>query len=136
HYAFLHGARHNALVLVVIMAAGALIRHSFVARHKALVQRRPVPWGYAVAGCAMLAALMVALAPAPSPAIPTAAAPSFAQVREVIERRCVVCHNVQVVNKDVQLHTPALIAQHAQRIYQQAVVQRSMPLNNATQMSD
>ena len=35
---------HNWLVLVLVMLAGALIRHSFVARHKALVQGRRVPW--------------------------------------------------------------------------------------------
>ena len=46
------------------------------------------------------------------------------------------CYNEQVVNKNIQLHTPALVAQHAQQIYQQAVVQKLMPLNNATQMSD
>jgi uncharacterized membrane protein len=48
----------------------------------------------------------------------------------------VLCHNAQVVNKDVRLHTPALIAQHAQQIYQQAVVQKTMPLNNATQITE
>ena len=44
HYGFLYGAAHNWLVLVLIMLAGALIRHFFVARHKALVQGQPVPW--------------------------------------------------------------------------------------------
>ena len=34
------------------------------------------------------------------------------------------------------LHTPALIRQHAQSIYLQAVVLKLMPLNNATQISD
>ena len=48
HYGFLYGAPNNWLVLVAIMLAGALIRHSFVARHKALVQASPcrgaTPW--------------------------------------------------------------------------------------------
>ena len=47
HYGFLYGAPNNWLVLVGLMLAGALIRHSFVARHKALVQGKPVPWRYA-----------------------------------------------------------------------------------------
>jgi uncharacterized membrane protein len=136
HYGVLHGARHNGLVLVALMAAGALIRHSFVARHKALVNGWPVPWGYAIAGCLVLAGLVAALAPAPTPASAAAPAVSFTQVQRVIEQRCVACHNAVTVNKNVQLHTPALIAQQAQPIYQQAVVQKRMPLNNVTQMTD
>jgi len=61
---------------------------------------------------------------------------SFSQVRAVVVQRCVMCHNEQVANKNMQLHTPALIAQHAQQVYQQAVVLKAMPLNNATQISD
>ena len=53
HYGFLYGAAQNWLVLVLIMLAGALIRHSFVARHKALVQGQPVPWLYAGVGTAV-----------------------------------------------------------------------------------
>jgi uncharacterized membrane protein len=137
HYAFLYGATRNWLVLVLLMAAGASIRHSFVARHKALVEQRPVPWGYAIAGCVVLAGVVIGLAPAATTTASAAApAPTFTQVRQVIEQRCVMCHNAQVVNKNVQLHTPALVAQHAQQIYQQAVVQKLMPLNNATRMSD
>ena len=33
-------------------------------------------------------------------------------------------------------HTPDLIRQHAQNVYQQVAVLKVMPLNNATQMSD
>jgi uncharacterized membrane protein len=136
HYGLLYGAPRNWLVLALLMAAGALIRHSFVARQKALVEGRRVPWGYAIVGCAMLAGVVVALAPAPTPAAAAAPVPGFAQVRGVIEQRCVACHNAAVVNKNVRLHTPGLIAQQAQPIYQQVVIQKSMPLNNATQMTD
>ena len=45
HYGLLYGARHNWLVLVLVMAAGALIRHFFVARHKALVQAQAAALG-------------------------------------------------------------------------------------------
>jgi uncharacterized membrane protein len=140
HYGFLYGARHNWLVLVLLMAAGALIRHSFVARHKALVQGRRVPWEYAAAGTALLVGLAVWLRPAPLPAAaPVAAgapAPTFAEVRAVVEQRCVLCHNAQVQSKNVALHTPELLAQHAQAVYQQSVVLRLMPMNNATQITE
>ncbi len=133
HYGWLYEGPHAWAVLVVLMLAGALIRHSFVARHRALVQGRRVPWEYAAAGTALIAGLALALAPAPAP--PQAALParvSLADVQAIVGRRCVACHNAQVQNKGVALDTPALIQQHAQQIYQQAVVLKLMPFNNAT----
>ena len=38
--------------------------------------------------------------------------------------------------KNLRLDSTALVEQHAQAIYQQAVVQKLMPMNNATQMTD
>ena len=138
HYGFLHGAPSNWLVLVLLMLAGALIRHSFVARHQALVHGRPVPWAYAGAGIVFLGVLSIWLAPAPAPAPKEgAAAPvTFTDVRSVVEQRCVLCHNAQVISKNVQLHTPELIVKNAQAVYQQAVVMKAMPMNNATQITD
>ena len=136
HYGALYGAQHNWLVLVLMMLAGALIRQSFVLRHGALANGRPVPWRYAVAGVLLLLGVMLWLRPAPLPA-PAAPAPAgFTQVQAVIEQRCVLCHNAQVLNKNVALHTPELIRQHAQAVYQQAVVLKLMPMNNATQITE
>ena len=137
HYGWLYQGAHNWLVLVLLMTAGALIRHSFVARHKALVQGRRVPWEYAAAGTALIAGLAVWLAPAPQPPAPPAPAKvSMADVQAVVGQRCVLCHNAQVQQKNVALHTPELVKQHAQQIYQQAVVLKLMPLNNATQITE
>jgi uncharacterized membrane protein len=139
HYGWLYQAKHNWLVLVLIMLAGALIRHSFVARHKALVAGKRVPWEYATAGTLIIIGLVVWLAPAPRPAAaaaPAAAAVSMAQVKTVIDQRCALCHNAQVQQKNVALHTPELIKQHAQAVYQQSSVLKLMPMNNATQITD
>ncbi|MGE0311815.1 MAG: urate hydroxylase PuuD [Lautropia sp.] len=139
HYGFLHQGPNNWLVLVLLMLAGALIRQSFVLAHKARTAGRRVPWEYAIGGTALLLALALWLAPAPPSAETQAAAArpaSFAEVREIVERRCVLCHNAQVQNKNVALHTPALIGQHAQAIYQQVSVLKLMPLGNATQITE
>ena len=137
HYGWLYQAKNNWLVLVLMMLAGALIRHSFVARHKALVAGKRVPWEYATVGTLIIIGLAVALAPAPR--APAAAAPTavtLAQVQAVVQQRCVLCHNDQVQQKNVALHTPELLKQHAQAVYQQASVLKLMPLNNATQITD
>ena len=76
------------------------------------------------------------LAPAPAPKAAAAAPVSFAQVQAVVAQRCVMCHNEQLINKNIQLHTPELIAKNAQALYQQAVVLKAMPMNNATQITD
>jgi uncharacterized membrane protein len=137
HYGWLYQAKNNWLVLVLIMLAGALIRHSFVARHKALVAGKRVPWEYATAGTLIIIGLVVALAPAPrAPAAAAPAAVGMAQVKAVIDQRCALCHNAQVQQKNVALHTPELIKQHAQNVYQQSVVLKLMPMNNATQITD
>ncbi len=139
HYGWLYQGPHNWLVLVLLMLAGALIRHSFVARHKALVEGRRVPWEHAVIGTALLIGLAIWLAPPPQAAIAAARSakpPSAAEVRAVIDQRCVLCHNAQVQQKNVALHTPELLKQHAQAVYQQVVVLKLMPLNNATQLTE
>jgi uncharacterized membrane protein len=61
---------------------------------------------------------------------------AFAQVKAVIDQRCTLCHNAQVQQKNVALHTPELIKQHAQNVYQQVAVLKLMPMNNATQITD
>ena len=139
HYGWLTQGKHNWAVLVLLMLAGALIRHSFVARHKALVLGKRVPWEPAGGGVVVLLGLVVWLAPPPPSAAAVAATGrpvSFAQVQAVINQRCTLCHNAQAQQKGIALHTPELIQQHAQAIYLQAVVQKLMPMNNATQISD
>ncbi|GAB4559773.1 MAG: urate hydroxylase PuuD [Rhizobacter sp.] len=136
HYGFLYSGPYNWLVLVVMMLSGALIRQSFVLRHKALATGQPVPWAYAIVGVVLLAGVVTASMPAPSPTAPAAAAPpTFALVQQVVSQRCSMCHNEQVASKAIQLHTPELLARNAQAVYQQAVVLKLMPMNNATQMT-
>jgi uncharacterized membrane protein len=137
HYGWLYQGSTNWLVLVLLMLAGALIRHSFVVRHKALASGKRVPWEYATAGTVVLVGMAIWLAPAPVPKAAAAAAPpTLAEVKAVLDQRCAMCHNEQVQQKNVALHTPALIKQHAQNVYQQSVVLKLMPLNNATQITE
>lgn len=135
HYSMVYSAPHNWMVLIAMMLAGALIRQFFVLRHKGVTN----PW-YPAAGIALLLGVAAAIAP---PGLDKAAAPSaplgaqdIGQVRQVVAQRCMACHNAQLANKGVQLQTPELLKSHAQAIYQQAVVQKTMPLNNATGMTD
>ena len=77
-----------------------------------------------------------ASAPAPQPAKAAAPAADFAAVSKVIEQRCYMCHGAQVQMKNVRLDSPEGVKQHAQAIYQQVVVTRQMPMNNATSITE
>ena len=136
HYGFTYGAKHNWAVLVAIMAAGALIRLSFALRHRALTDGKPVPWRYAGAGVLLLAATVFAVAPPPAAPAVAAAPATFAEVQAVVEQRCVMCHGAALQSKNVRLDSAGEIARHAQAIYQQAVVLKAMPMNNATQITE
>ncbi|HRK38349.1 MAG TPA: urate hydroxylase PuuD [Burkholderiaceae bacterium] len=142
HYSFLYTHEHNWLVLLVMMLAGALIRQFFVMRHGYKLGRNRNPAPYAVAGGALILATIVAMAPAPRPAAPTAAqgtapaAAGYAQLQPVLVQRCLVCHGEQVQMKNIRLDTPDALKLHAQAVYQQVVVTRQMPMNNSTGITE
>ena len=129
HYSMTYSAENNWLVLVLIMLAGALIRQFFVLKHKGIR-------GYKFFAAGAIILLGVAIWMAPPPAPPAPPAPKFAEVQTIINARCAMCHNAQVNQKNIQLHTPELIAKNAQAMAQQSVITRIMPLANATQMTE
>lgn len=131
HYSFVYDAPNNWLVLVLMMLAGALIRQFFVLKHKGAWK-----WQYWIIGAGIILAVAVALAPKPQPALANAAPVSFAQVQHIVQERCLMCHAGAAASKGVRLDSASEIVSHAQAIYQQVVVLKAMPLNNATQMTD
>ena len=140
HYAMTYRHDHAWAVLAVIMLAGVLIRHFFNLRHRGRIEYK-----YPAMGLALLVGVAVAIAPpAPvaSPAVADASA-QFAQVKAIIDARCVSCHadrptqpGFTAAPLGMALTTNAQIAQHAAKIYQQAVQLKAMPLANLTQMTD
>jgi uncharacterized membrane protein len=137
HYGFTFGAKYNWVVLVAIMVAGALIRMSFALRHKALAYGKPVPWHFAAIGTLILVGVVIAVRPEPQAVAAAGAAEvKFDEVQAVVTQRCVMCHGPAMQSKNLRFDSPDEIAKHAQAIYQQAVVLKTMPLNNATQITD
>ncbi|MGO0790287.1 urate hydroxylase PuuD [Herbaspirillum seropedicae] len=145
HYSMTYNAPHNWVVLLVIMAAGALIRQFFVLRHKGVYN-----WWYPGIAVGLLLAVIVWMSPlmqarpvvvAASSSFSSSEGGAFAQVQQVIQARCIQCHAAQptlmpVPGKGVLLDSPEHISQHAQQIYQQAVVQKAMPLGNMTHITE
>jgi len=139
HYSFTYTHKYNWIVLLLIMLGGAAIRQFFVVRHRFKLgnARNPIP--YALFGIAVLGLTIVWMKPEPAAAPAPGAAVqkiSFGDVQKVLEQRCYMCHGAQVQMKNVRLDTADQVAAHAQAVYQQVVVTKIMPMNNATGITD
>jgi uncharacterized membrane protein len=136
HYSFTYNHPQNWLILIGMMFAGAAIRQFFVMRHGFKLGRNAHPWPYAAAGVVVLLALIVWLRPAPVQAVAVPDVVSYAQLKPVIEQRCVMCHGEALQSKNVRLDSPEALKQHAQTVYQQVGVTKLMPMNNATGLTE
>ena len=85
HYPMTYANAKGWLVLGVLMLAGVLIRQFFVLRH-----RGQVKWWLPATGLALIALLMVLMAPKQVDA--SGEKVSFATVRSILQQRCIACH--------------------------------------------
>jgi uncharacterized membrane protein len=138
HYAATYSHKQAWAVLTLIAAAGVSIRHFFNRKHKGVYA-----WQYPAIGAVLLGIVAWWTAPRilPLPALKEPA--TFDQVRAIVGQRCIACHSpmptfqgIAQPPAGVVLNTPQAIEQNAQRVYQQVVVTRIMPLSNITQMTD
>ena len=147
-------ANQNAVPVLVILViiAGAVIRHFYNVRH---ADHSGSPWwAWGVAALALWTAFYVAMASSPSgrerlglPPIKQAeAAPAPAtvpqRVVDIVSGRCAMCHaaepvwdGIQIAPKNVRLDTPEEIIRQADAIRVQAVLTHAMPPNNVTDVS-
>ena len=142
HFPATYAAPLNALVLALLMVAGAAARHVMIgkgpSRRWAIV---PLLGAFVavfvftrqVAG--LLGSIAGAHAPGPAPA--------FAEVQTIVQTRCGTCHSrtpsaagFASAPSGVTFDDPASIRRLAMRIYQRAVVTRTMPLANMTGITD
>ncbi|MBD8512225.1 urate hydroxylase PuuD [Photobacterium sp. 2_MG-2023] len=165
HFPSTYGSEYNWLILAGLAVFSILVRHYFNTRHGS----QKFAWTMPVAALGMIALAFVTSpyaskmgetsAPAASaPAVkaesataqaetdsaqPASSGVSFAQVNEVIQIRCSVCHSAQPTHAafstapaGVILDTPEEIKVNAPRIVAQSVQTKVMPLGNLTQMTD
>ena len=142
HYAMTYRHEHAWLVLAFIMAAGVFIRHFFNLKHKGRIE-----WRYPVLAWALLVAVAVAIAPAPAARVVRSAqvdpAAQFAQVKAIVDQRCVSCHAAKPTQAGfatapagIMLDSAGQLRQHSAQIYKQAVQLKAMPIGNMTNMTD
>jgi uncharacterized membrane protein len=151
HYSFTYMHPQNWLVLILMMFAGASIRQFFVMRHGYKLGRNGNPLPYALVGVLIILAAIVWLRPASATVAGSSATSSIAspayltgatgqndykKVQVVLAQRCYLCHGETVQMKNVRLDSPQNVKLNAQNMYQQVVVTKIMPMNNATGITD
>ncbi|HJV02829.1 MAG TPA: urate hydroxylase PuuD [Burkholderiaceae bacterium] len=151
HYAMTYSHAYSWALLGAIIAAGVLIRHFFNLRHHGRTA-----WGFPAAGCAILLAVAIVIAPRPAAHAAqiaqggvsgdehaaAVAAPEFGRVQAIINQRCVSCHSATPTQPGfatapagIMLNTPEQIHQNAAKVNQQAVVLKAMPIGNMTNIT-
>ncbi len=139
HFHMIYSHSSEWILLVLMMAAGVLVRHYFVLRHKGQSH-----WGFlAAAGC-LIVGVAVFVAPPASPFADPQSGTKNATIEDVegiVAARCLTCHSEKPVMmpmapKNLKFDTRVLIEQNAAIIYTLVVKQKTMPLGNVTQMTD
>jgi uncharacterized membrane protein len=137
HFPATYGHSWSWLVLVALMTIGAWIRHFFNLRHAG----RTV-WWIPVTAALGIAVVAVAIRPddGSGSAPAGAAAVPFARAQAIVQARCVPCHSAQPTKVDaaplgIVFDNPQQIEAQASLIERVAVSSKTMPLGNATGMT-
>ena len=143
HFPALYGHRWNWLVLLVLVAAGASVRHVLNIRWTFAAWKPALAGTIAASVIAIWGLLAMGSATPDTVALDSSAPATFEEVRHVIDRRCAVCHSERPTDltfgstpAGVMFDTPQQIMTHAARIRERAAVSRTMPPGNKTAITE
>ncbi|HEY8165502.1 MAG TPA: urate hydroxylase PuuD [Gemmatimonadaceae bacterium] len=143
HFPSVYSSRYTWVLLLVLIASGAAVRHLLNIRFT-FAAWRPALAATIVASVVVLYAVLHFGTRAPVAVAADVSRPvTFAEVRHVIDRRCAVCHSAQPADLTfgpapggVMFDTPEQIVARAARIQERAVVTRTMPPSNKTNITE
>ena len=142
HYPLAFASEWNWVIASLVFLMGVTIRHWFNTHHARLGHPH---WTWAVTLLIFIALVWLSVAPAVQrdAALVTrfAQAEGFADVHEIVQGRCSMCHAVEPVwsgllwaPKGVALETEADLTRHARAVYLQSGVSDAMPPANLSHM--
>ncbi|CAN5179827.1 urate hydroxylase PuuD [soil metagenome] len=144
HFPSFYGHRLSWIILLVLIAAGAAVRHLMNAR---FTYRRWIPALAATVAVGVAALYMLVNSSGDRGRAMAAVRPvaevTFEEVRSVIDRRCTPCHSAQPSDVSfgpapggAAFDTPEQIHALSQRVRERAVETRTMPPANKTRITD
>ena len=138
HYPMIVSAPLNWLWLAALGVCGATIRHFFNLKNAGQIRIEVLGVGALV--FALTAILNAEMAPK---AVVDGPVPTYAAVRVIVDRNCVMCHarvpthrGVPAAPNGAMFDTLEGLQQSAPKIYERAVTTHSMPLGDETHMTD
>lgn len=149
HLPTIYGSRLSWVLLLILIAGGAAVRHVLNIRWT-YPHWKPVVWATMAVTMLLLVVVMRVADAMPAPGAGGSASSgvvstgpvTFADVRHIIDRRCTECHSATPTDPvfrqaplGVMFDTPEQIEARKARILERAVVQRTMPLGNKTQIT-
>ena len=138
HYPMIFGAPLNWLWLIALGVIGAGVRHFFNLKNAGLMR----PGVLVVAAIAFIA--VAALNDwVRRPAAVSGPAPSYAEIRRIVDRHCSMCHTgapthdgISAAPNGASFDTAEALHRYAPKIYDRAVASDNMPLGNETGMTE
>lgn len=131
HAPFASNGPYNWLVASLMVVSAALFKHV----HSGIQKKQP--WGlYLAAGLVILGAAILVSAMEDTRQRHCGSAVTFSSLAEMIDRRCSACHTGSSNESGVLLGTPAQIRAVGEQIITRVVLQKSMPVANASGMLD
>ncbi len=139
HFPGTYSSTYSDAILGVLFVGGAGVRHVMNIRFT-FPRWIPALAGVVLASIAAVYFLMRAPATDAAAAVATTGEKaSFATVHMIIDTRCVPCHSIHptdhTVVAPIHFDTTEEIARYKERIKVRAVISRTMPLGNKTQMT-
>lgn len=134
HFPLTYSHQHNWLILIMITAMGALIRHFMITLKK---------WPLILASFLLLT-LMLTTRPAHSFLSTSDKKINFEeQIKPLIANRCLQCHSSHPSDPDfseaplgVIFEEASVLKSFSHKIYHRVVIQKDMPLQNKTQITE
>jgi uncharacterized membrane protein len=143
HFPSAYGHRWNWLVLLVLAASGALVRHVLNMRWTFPAWKPALAATIGVSVVSIWALVSMAQKPEAAADADISIAPTFENVRHVIDRRCAVCHSARPTDltygpapAGVMFDTPQQIMAHSARIRERAAILKTMPPANRTHITE
>jgi uncharacterized membrane protein len=137
HFPFTYGHSHAWLILVVLLAIGAWVRHYFNLRHSG-----QNAWWIPASAALATVVLAVLIRPTNHVLQSSGPAPTLAQVQAIVQARCAPCHSMTPTEPGysappagIEFDTAVEIEGQASLINSLAVQTHAMPLGNATHMT-